>query len=753
MPVATNRTDRAAPGIAPVFGVKLLLASCLLAALPAMQAFAQKPGGGLSDLTEVPIDNVQFTGNVRFTSEELADAISSRPSDPSVTRRAFEFYTENFRQNPYSPPPLVRRLQGVVSTIPDGLRYFSDETALDDAGVIEELYNQHGYHEAKAAYGFARDSSTGEHTLTFTIAEGKPFRVRALEYRGLGDLPPDVAGLVRREMAFAVGETFNEPKILREANAIEDVLKNNGWYFSSFLADKPKVYNDIQDKSDSVVIKFIPGKRIKVGSIAVERQLNGQGVITDDLVRAVSDLREGEWYSRKKVTATINALYQLGVYDFVSIDTTGRQVLPDSVTERYNIRIYTRYKEQLEVNASVFLNRTANDNLTNFGVESLLTHRNAFGAAQNFNAFVRYIWNDFQFSLPGGFSSVSTEIQGGLSLIQPILESWDDSRISGSAQALFSQKFVIPQVSVNTFSLKISTPIIFPPWAYFSSFMPEVSAEWQSVGNGAAIPASDPGVIQRGVVEPLKILNSFTGDVFRLTGFVFSGNLISDSRNDLFTPGSGHLLTLNPEAALGPLARYQKGQITYLHFFPVAARGVFALKFRVGHIFADSGDYIPVERLFFAGGANSVRSYGARLLFDPFVTKRLPDSAIRADNIGILTGSKSLLEGSFEYRLTFGRPSSVNSFIASQIERMGITFFLDYGTTYNSGTQSPTLGEMTENIAVGFGLGFRYSTPVGPFRVDVATKLYDPTSPESAFISQRNPLDDLQLHIGLGHSF
>ncbi len=717
-------------------------------------ATTQRSGGHEFDLSETPIDVIKFIGNKRFTSTELADAISSRASDRSITREIFLFYYRNFYRNPYCPPPITERFRNIVISFPDGLRYFSESVAHDDKHIIEELYNQHGYHEASVEYAFNNDSLNKKHILTFIIDEGKPYYVRSIVFTGLQDLPSEIWKQVKAEMKTDSNIVFEESRVLLQANAIENILQNNGWYFSTFQNEKPLVYTDTLSNTDSVAINFTPGKRIKIGEISVARQLNEQSVITDDLIWAVSELHEGDWYSRKNVLTTINALYQLGVYDFISIDTIGRKPTLDSNSDVCNLQIFTRYKEQGEFNLSPFLNHTANDNLTNFGVEASIAHRNVFGAAQNLNLFARYIWNDFQFNLPQGFSSVSSEIQGGVSLSQPILWFWRNWRISGNAQTIYSRRFVIPHVAVNTFSAKVSLPIVLPPWVYFTSILPEFSGEVQSVDHGERLPSTEVlGSDQVGVIEPLRILYKFTGNTFRLTGVTTGINLASDNRNDLFNPSKGHLLSFNPEIAFGPLALYKKIQTTYLQFEPAGVQSVFAAKIRLGHIFADSGNYIPVERLFYAGGANSVRSYGARLLFDPYATKSLPDSIKHPENIGILIGSKSLIEGSFEYRFSFARPSLVNSFIASQIERMGVTFFLDYGSTYNSSSASPNLAEILANIAVGFGVGFRYSTPVGPFRLDVATRLYDPTSVDRTFITQRNPIDDMQLHIGLGHAF
>ena len=60
---------------------------------------------------------------------------------------------------------------------------------------------------------------------------------------------------------------------------------------------------------------------------------------------------------------------------------------------------------------------------------------------------------------------------------------------------------------------------------------------------------------------------------------------------------------------------------------------------------------------------------------------------------------------------------------------------------------------MLKAMAVGIGAGYRYETPVGPFRVDFAIPVYDPLSKDREFITRRSPLEQIQIHIALGHAF
>ena len=68
----------------------------------------------------------------------------------------------------------------------------------------------------------------------------------------------------------------------------------------------------------------------------------------------------------------------------------------------------------------------------------------------------------------------------------------------------------------------------------------------------------------------------------------------------------------------------------------------------------------------------------------------------------------------------------------------GLVAFLDGGNTYETVYPDPGKG-----ILAGAGLGLRVFTPIGPFRVDVATPLY-----------RRDKVDDVfQLYISIGQAF
>jgi translocation and assembly module TamA len=92
-----------------------------------------------------------------------------------------------------------------------------------------------------------------------------------------------------------------------------------------------------------------------------------------------------------------------------------------------------------------------------------------------------------------------------------------------------------------------------------------------------------------------------------------------------------------------------------------------------------------------------------------------------------------------------GRPSGGSTLAETSAElrfrwseTMGVTAFVDGGMVYNN----HDLTKLGKDFLWGGGLGFRYYSPIGPFRLDLATPL-TPRSEDSP----------LQVYLSLGQSF
>jgi translocation and assembly module TamA len=141
-------------------------------------------------------------------------------------------------------------------------------------------------------------------------------------------------------------------------------------------------------------------------------------------------------------------------------------------------------------------------------------------------------------------------------------------------------------------------------------------------------------------------------------------------------------------------------------------RVVAAARARLGGILAGGLRDIPANKRFYAGGGSSIRGFEFRQV-GPLDAKGDP------------TGGQSGIEFGAELRILV-------------TETIGIVPFLDGGEVYET-----TLPSFEEQMRWAAGLGFRYITPIGPIRLDLAFP-----------INRRNGIDDrFQFYISIGQAF
>ena len=217
-----------------------------------------------------------------------------------------------------------------------------------------------------------------------------------------------------------------------------------------------------------------------------------------------------------------------------------------------------------------------------------------------------------------------------------------------------------------------------------------------------------------------------------------------DHRNDEFDPSEGWNTILQVEYAF-PFAaaetEFLKAFVQVAGYLDFGRIGVLAGSFRVGAIeplneaVIDSvlppdlpSRYIPISERFFAGGRTTHRAYkrdrlgipGETLIADPDAP---PDDELDASSLAAV-GGNGLLIANLEYRFPIAGP-------------IGGTLFGDFGNLW-ADWRSINVAEGKPGI----GTGVRYSSPIGPIRVEVGYKL-DPLPGE----------DDWVLLFSVGNAF
>jgi outer membrane protein insertion porin family len=211
----------------------------------------------------------------------------------------------------------------------------------------------------------------------------------------------------------------------------------------------------------------------------------------------------------------------------------------------------------------------------------------------------------------------------------------------------------------------------------------------------------------------------------------FSGTFLQDTRDKPLDAHRGMFATVNlgiTPVALGSSADFGKlfGQYA---FYKSLHSVVFANSVRLGFIKAFSGSFVPTSQLFFSGGGTSLRGFP----IDEAGPQRLVPFCVGLQNqtgcvnVTVPLGGRQLVILNSEARFPLGI-----------VKPLGGVIFYDGGNVNTAINFNNFLNNYTNTV----GLGLRYSTPIGPVRIDIGRNL--------------NPVPGInptQYFITLGQSF
>jgi outer membrane protein insertion porin family len=593
------------------------------------------------------------------------------------------------------------------------------------AEKLKEYYEQEGYFEA----GITPDVQTlpdGDVTVTFRIAEGRKISIEQIVIEGAQGVPPKqikrAMEIQEREFIILRG-TVQRQKLDEDLDRIIQLYNDYGYIqarveSSDILVDRAKARATIR-------IAVVEGPQFTVGGVDV----TGTNVLPVEEIRRRILMKSGDVFSRSKLRDSVKEISDVysaigrasaDVNPVIVQDIPARKINitfeinegPEVFVQRINISGNTRSEEKIlrreipmaegDLFTSQKLNR-AKQKLTNLNYFDKVNATTSPGSSKD-----RIIVNidvtekpTGLFSIGGGYSSTDGLI-GTLNLSQRnfLGRGWILSlQLAGGAQVQngtisFTEPWLFDRPLAAGFDL-------FNNRRKFDDYTVESLGGDVRFGHpigeysrwNALYRVSRDKISDVADTASINLLDQQGTHLTSLVGF----SLGRDTRDSAFdtTRGSNSSIGLDV-AGVGFGEQWFRTLASTTYFHPVWRDHVIGFRLSGGYAQGWGSKPLPLFERFYLGGANSIRSFKAQ------------DVSPR-DRSGTRIGGNIQLLGNIEYTvpLLFGIRAAA---------------FFDAGNVWGPDISAGQKFDITD-LHYAAGMGFRWTSPFGPIRVDYGVNL------------------------------
>ena len=666
------------------------------------------------------INKIQFNGNRAVDNDALNEVILTKETPGAVSQF---FY---------------RTLGDKIGSKPE---YFDAAIFAEDQLRLIEYYRGNGFFNPSITTNSVIDSSDNRIDLFFNIEEKKRSYIDSILYVGIDTLPPDISSKILLDPMIVKGAPYLSSNASSEIARMLDYLWNSGYPAAKYDSEKSGAFKFTSTDNFYIKFVFISGKRYKFGDISVHVDPPRKDV-TDELSIRQLDFTPGEVFSREKVISSEGSLNRLGLFESARVDYPA--VSDTTTTNIIPVDIYVRPLNRNELSPELLVSDEGG--FFNLGAGVGYTNRNFFGDARIFTAHTRirtqdiHRWNFGNVFHGKGLRDIS--VKGTIELQFHIIQPYFFTRtLSGSWTSTISaekQELIILSILRNNIGL--SKQFATYTYGFFDWTLERVS----------------PEIIQD-TLRAQSILSTLRQEDQRQFNSILTFTLQRDKTNDVFSPSAGFFNSISleesgilPKILPGirsglPFTQYYKATLLGRWYQDLTRRrfNILAWKLKSGYQnkYGESkysSVQIPLNRRYFAGGSGSVRGWRAREL-----------GAMPAELIQF--GGNFIFEGSVEMRVDHFQGFGKLWFL--RLENLRGVYFLDFGNTW-----SDIVDFKPKQIAVAAGIGLRYETFFGPFRIDYGFRVYDPAAEagkQTVFqkIFFRETLKNAVFNFGIGHAF
>ncbi len=642
------------------------------------------------------INSIEFRGNNSYSTSTLKDVIYSQES-----------------------PWWFWKFLHSFSSLGKEPSYFDSSAISIDLTALKEFYYNNGFFNAKFSYSFSIDTVTRNVNLKYDITENQPSNYKKILLLGLKTLPSPILNLVNNEAKYDSTQRFSKGQIENITGNILTELLNNGYLFAHH--DSTIIIEDTIENNVLANIYFNPGKRYSIDTVLIQKNGEGAKYVNDKLLRDISGIKEGSYYSQDELRRSQVRLYRTDLFNSAILSAVDE----DTTDHKVPVKLEGNIGKLNDLSPELIFNNQ--QNAFNIGLGASYIRKNFFGQARKLTISSTFGVQDiFKADLPNlikKFSYKDTTLLG-----------YVDSHIIIDQPYLFN----LP---------------IFGSWETYAKIDKQSTYNNTVYGTSLTFEFELPSYTFFNHLSTSYTVEQ-SNEVYRTLNDSLSSKLISDIAGDIGSstvdnilfPTQGYNLSFHVEEANSIpylLSRLFKAKYTGSLFYKILIsssyylpldnkkRSITAFKLKVGDLHTFYGNFagVPINRTFYAGGSNSIRAWRSNQLV-PVGS----DSVLSINGVNNITGGGFLLETSIEYRYKL-------------TDTFGTDLFSDLGNSWLNYNQF-----RFDGLAVAAGLGFRYYTPVAPLRIDFAFKFYDPS--DKRFIFQHKAVfKQLEVQFGIGEAF
>lgn len=638
-----------------------------------------------------------------------------------------------------TPGFLNKFLHGSISEALGRKDEFLDPVVLGaDLNTLRAYYQDNGFFDAQVDTLLTLSPGGEECDITFRIREGYESLVDSLSYRGLINVPEFVYEDIDAGKKIGPGDPYNQMLLKAEVGHVLTILKNAGYPNARYLSDSSRAVRFLSTGNFAVVLSFDIGRRFRFGPIAIAREgENLREDIADDVILEQLDYQPGGVYNESDVVGSERNLNRLGLFEVARIrvdvppneDTVG--VVPST--------LQLRPSEKHELAPELILSDENGD--FNIGAGIGYKNRNFWGGARTFSTRLRFRTQNID-QFPDYFAIEKDAVANAELIFELLQPSLFSNRTKGSwsfSLILDKQRPYLQFIIRNKFGITTR-------FAEFTNGYLDWTLERVILKRNQAVLNVDPR-------DSLQLQRQAQQTQFNS---ILSFTIVRNKANDVFSPSSGfiHSMTID-EAGLVPvlLERAQPG-IPFTQFYRLMLSGlwytdlsgdrfsILAVKLKggvegkYGRSAGDPERFIPQTHRFYAGGGSSIRGWSSRKL-------------VAGGDPKLELGGDLLLEGSVELRV-----NPLQNLRDGFFDKIWTVFFVDAGNVW------PRVRDLqVRGTAIAAGLGIRYDSFFGPFRIDYGVRVYDPlvSGETSRWITGRRFIGETLaggvFHFGIGHAF